>query len=65
MTGMPRAVSASVSSGNHPSSFTACVPAFRNRPALRIPSSIEAWYDRNGRSPTMSGLRAPRTTARV
>jgi hypothetical protein len=36
-----------------------------NRPAFLIPSSIEAWNDMNGMSPTTIACSTPRATARV
>ena len=47
------------------SSFTAWAPpSLRNRPALRMPSSMDVWKDMNGMSPTTMALVTPRATAR-
>ena len=52
--------------GPAPSSLTTSAPpSFTNRIALRTASSSETWYEPNGMSPTTSGRRAPRVTARV
>jgi len=68
MTGMPAVTIARMTAATAvpPSSFTASAPAsFRNRPAFRTASSMPAWYDRNGMSPTTSAVFAARATIRV
>ncbi len=45
--------------------MTSAPASLTKRIALRTASSSETWYEPNGMSPTTSGRRAPRVTARV